>query len=85
MLIYTIVLPLPTHEDVMSWAANKVDLDLMTLRSIEDSVLIDQKIVRFETDLTDDDYTRAAFEGSLNALMRDREVVWWNRMERAAA
>ena len=84
MLIYTIVMRAGEDNDVQSWAAANIDMDLFTIRSIEDSAFTPQKILRIETDrLSLDDYCRAAFEGSLNYEVRDNlsDIVWWNRSE----
>ena len=98
MLIYTIVVRATEDNDVQAWAAHNVDLELLEIRSIEDSAFSQHKILRLETDRLDDNYCRWAFEGSLNQQQKViridwllnheindplSDVIWWNKSEKA--
>jgi hypothetical protein len=83
MQVYTIVLYTRYSEDpdgdVMSWAANMLDTEVMRVRGLHPSVLRDNTILRVETDLKPTDYLSHAFQGGLNEAMRDPSsgVIWW--------
>lgn len=77
--IYTIVIRAENDEDVQSWAATNVDLEMLAIRSIEDSAFTQDRILRLETTRLGS-YCKAAFEASLNYQINDpmSDVIWWN-------
>lgn len=79
--VYTIVVEADTDEDAQLWLTNHLDPVLTKIRLISESAFLPHRIVRLDTDFRDDDYSRVAFEASLNYAVNDpiSSVVWWHK------